>query len=135
MEANQSGGLLRRLQTQGPTATDLLSLLPESSKTERIQIARQLIALGDAAVPELIAVLGGDNPVVWQVASAVLVKIGEPAVKPLVQALQTPDEQTRLLAAAVLKKMNRLDEKKTGWLYMQHEYHKLLRLHQQANQG
>lgn len=132
MTTANGDGLLRHLQTDGPSTTELLSLLPESSKTERIQIARQLIAQGEAAVPELITALGDDNATIWQMASAVLVKIGEPAVKPLVEAFKRPDEQTRLLAAAILKKMDRLDENKTGWLHMQHEYHKLLRLHQQS---
>jgi HEAT repeat protein len=69
---------------------------------QRIAATAELVALGERAVPFLVARLGTRRTHELLEVSGVLARIGRPATRALVRALAAGDERTRMAAARVL---------------------------------
>lgn len=113
------------MQDSPRTLRLLVASLQIDNPALNLRAINDLIAAGGQSVPFLIDALANPTPRVWRLASVALVKIGPPAAPPLVQALEHENEQIRLLAAAVLKKIDILRPGQPGYHQMWYEYRRL----------
>lgn len=97
----------------------------------QLQAVQKVIKIGKPAVRPLIQALASDEEQIWHLALAALIKIGEPAVDDLVAALVDRNDRVRFLAAAALKKIDLIQPGNPSWTLMMYEYEQFLK-HQPA---
>ncbi|HQP71245.1 MAG TPA: HEAT repeat domain-containing protein, partial [Methanoculleus sp.] len=102
-------GMVRRraveaVAERGADAVDpLIHALAQADKSRRWCIADALAMVGEDAIPALVAALGDDEAQIG--AATTLVRMGGPAVPPLIQALADDDEEVRFGARYALREI------------------------------
>jgi HEAT repeat protein len=105
----------------------LIAAFKLPTREVQLQAVQKLIKIGKPAVRPLIRALANEDERVWHLALGTLIKIGEPAVDDLVAALVDRHEQVRFLAAAALKKIDRIHPGNPSWRLMMYEYDQFLK--------
>lgn len=85
----------------------------------RLDAVYKLISLGRTekqAINQLIVLLGDSNKATSGIASSGLAKIGEPAIEPLIDALNNPNDHVRYMAATALEKIGLIAKPATSAL-------------------
>jgi len=82
----------------------LIDTLHDADVALRTDAARALVDMGETAVPALLLELRDEDGLIWRLAAGVLVKIGAPAVQPLLAALTTrrESEAVQILLVEIL---------------------------------
>ncbi len=94
---------VRRCAAGADAVAPLIRALARADDGSRWCIAEALALIGEDAIPALIAALGNDA--VQAGAAATLVRMGKPAVPPLIAALASGDEEVRFGALYALREI------------------------------
>ncbi|NYT05524.1 MAG: hypothetical protein GKC04_04010 [Methanomicrobiales archaeon] len=87
---------------QASPADDIVAGLYAENASEQRQATRELIAIGEPAVPALIGVFASGDAGASQWAATALCEIGAPSVSPLIASLSTDDPAARDWAVVTL---------------------------------
>lgn len=125
---NQSSDITRpELRNPEGVVPLLIAAFKLPTREVQLQAVQKIIKIGKPAVRPLIRALANDDEQIWHLALAALIKIGEPAVDDLVAALVDRNDRVRFLAAAALKKIDLIHPGNPSWRLMMYEYDQFLK--------